>query len=71
MDQPQIPLIIRCCGEGCGKDLGVRWVDYNGLGADSKHRYIVDGELVSHGMCDECQLKYYGHVVSTTKKGVV
>lgn len=67
MPNTMIPLLVKCCGEGCGKVLETRWVNYNGLGDDSKYRYIKDGELVSHGMCEACQLSYYGEILARRK----
>lgn len=62
MNKNQVPFVTACCGEGCGRTLKVAWLDRATLSPSAQEQFERFGKVVSHGMCEECQLKYYGKV---------
>ena len=62
MNEKKVPFITECCGKGCGVTLKVAWLDKATLSDSAKEQLERYGKVVSHGMCEDCQLKYYGQV---------
>jgi len=56
----KVPFITRCCGAGCGITLKVSWLNFETLSESAQEQFEKYGKVVSHGMCEDCQLRYYG-----------
>ena len=66
MNTPKkVPFVTECCGEGCGVTLKFQWLEGATLSPSAKEQYEKYGKVVSHGMCEACQTKYYGKVYAT------
>jgi hypothetical protein len=61
MEMPdKVPFVTECCGAGCGRTLKVVWLKTATLSEAALEQYQKRGKVVSHGMCTDCQLRYYG-----------
>jgi len=61
MKEPKkVPFVTECCGKGCGQTLKLAWLDEDKLSSSALEQYYKYGKVVSHGMCGDCQVKYYG-----------
>jgi hypothetical protein len=58
----KVLFVTECCGKGCGKTLKLSWLDKDKLSGSAIEQYQKYGKVVSHGMCEECQMRYYGTV---------
>lgn len=56
----KVPFITECCGDGCGKTLKVAWLDGATLSESAREQFLKYHKVVSHGMCEDCQTRYYG-----------
>jgi len=60
----KVPFVTECCGKGCGQTLKLAWLDKDKLSGSALEQYYKYGKVVSHGMCEACQMRYYGTVYS-------